>query len=113
MDYKRKALLATEYKIENIRTQTGFFVRNIWKIIGFGIFISFWAPTHQTSAAGFKSKSALQINDYNYLDLVLMTAFGYTVCCFIGHYIWSWQDKKQLKKLIQKRNNLKKNYHFK
>lgn len=108
MDYKRKALLATEYKIENIKNQVGYLVRNIWKVISFGIFISFWAPTYHTSVAGFRNKAALQVSDYSYLALVVMTAFGYTACCFIGHYIWNWQDKKQLKTLIQKKEQLEK-----
>ena len=44
--YKEKYLQATRYKIENVIEQQNFLVKNKWKVIGFGIFITVWAPTH-------------------------------------------------------------------
>ncbi|MEO8773729.1 MAG: hypothetical protein ABI371_05300 [Gelidibacter sp.] len=108
MDSKQRALLATEYKIERIKNQSGFLVKNLWKVIGFGVFISFWAPTYRSGPFAFKNESALQASDYSYLFLVGLTALGYTVVCFLGSFIWKWQDDQQLKILIKKKEQLEK-----
>lgn len=43
--HKEKHLQATLCKIENIKREQNFLLKHLWKVIGFGIFFSFWAPT--------------------------------------------------------------------
>lgn len=106
MNSTQKALLATEYKIESLKDQSGFFVRNLWKVIGFGIFISFWAPSFRSGSNAFRNQSALQVSDYGYFTLVIFTAIGYGLICFIIALAWRWQDKKQLEALMKKKAQL-------
>lgn len=105
-NYKQKALQATKNKIVRIVDQSAFFIRNLWKVIGFGIFVSFWAPTKIPYSHGFKRKSAIEISDLSYYQLVILTAILYTVVCFIAHFIWRWQDKQALIKLLKKKVRL-------
>ena len=104
--YKRKALQATEYKIERTRNQRGFFVRNFWKVVGFGIFVSIWAPGQGIYHHGFKRKSAIEVSDLSYVELSIITAVGYTIVCILGHFIWKHQDQKRLERLIKKKEQL-------
>ena len=48
------------------------------------------------------------MREFDYLVLVLITAIIYTASCIIGHHIWKLQDKKQLRTLIQKKEQLEK-----
>lgn len=104
--YKQKALQATINKINSIKNQSGFFVRNLWKVIGFGIIMSIWAPTQTPYAHGFKRKSAMEVSDLNYIELAILTAVLYTLVCFLGHFIWKGQDKRALRKLEKRKEQL-------
>ena len=108
MDTKQRALLATEYKIERIKNPSGFLGKNLWKVIGLGIFIAFWAPTFSNGPFAFRNKLALLVSNYSYLYLIISTAIGYTFFCFLASLIWKWQDKKQLETLIKKKEVLEK-----
>ena len=106
--YKEKALQATLGRINNIQRQKGFMVRNLWKVIAFGIFVSFWAPLGRGSMKGFAVKSPIDVGGYTYFEMVIGTAVGYTFFCILSHYIWKFQDKKDLKRLNNRKNRLEK-----
>lgn len=104
---KEKELQSIKNKIDSNIKQTGFLIRNIWKVIAFGIYVSFWAPTYRsTDSIGHARKSAFEFSDLNYYQIVLITAILYTVAYFVSHFIWSWQDRKVLKKLLLKKEEL-------
>ncbi|WP_203292505.1 hypothetical protein [Luteirhabdus pelagi] len=108
-DYiKEKALQATLNKIESNRRQSNYFIRNIWKVIGFGIFVSIWAPTKAPDHLGFDRKSAVEVGELGYYELVVITALLYTLVCFIAHFVWKYQDKKALHKLLKRKLELEK-----
>lgn len=105
--YKQKALQATENKIESNLSQSGFFVRNLWKVIGFGVLMAIWAPIHTPeSDLLLERTSAMESSDLSYYELVISTAVFYTIVCFLGHLIWKWQDKKALNKLLKRKEEL-------
>lgn len=104
--YKEKELDALNGKIESNIRQRGFFVRHLWKVIGFGLFVSIWAPTKGLNPHGFKQKSAIEASDFSYYELMAITAIGYTIICFLGHFIWKRQDKKALERLLKRKNEL-------
>jgi len=104
--YVEKALLATEYKIESNINQSGFFIRNFWLVLGFGIFVSAWAPTYRPNNMHHQSKSAMELSDFSYHEWVILTAILYTLACILAHFIWKWQDKKALNKLLNRKREL-------
>ena len=104
--YKEKALQATLNKIESHNKQTNFFIRNIWKVIGFGIFVSIWAPTQTAGHYISNRKTAIEVSGLSYHLLVLLTGVLYIAACFLAHFVWKKQDEKTLKKLLTKKNNL-------
>lgn len=99
---KRKLLKATKYKIKRIHSESGFFIKNIWKVIIFGIGFSFWTPFYR----GDHEKSILEKEEYTYIELVLFSASVYVCFCLLGHFVWGIQDKRSLKKLIKKKEIL-------
>ncbi len=101
--YKEKALQATLNKIESHKAQSNFFIRNIWKVIGFGIFVSIWAPTERPEHYLSNRKSSLEVSDLSYYELVILTAVLYTAVCFLAHFIWKQQEKKAMRKLMTKK----------
>lgn len=45
--HKKKHLQATIFKIENVKREQNFLLRNLWKVVVLGILFSFWAPTRR------------------------------------------------------------------
>ncbi|WP_347373113.1 hypothetical protein [Aequorivita sp. Q41] len=104
--HKQKALQATNNRIESNLKQSNFFIRNKWTVIGFGIFVSAWAPTQVPVSYGVRRKSAMELSNLSYNELVIVTAVLYTLTCVLGHFIWKWQDKQALNKLLKKKKEL-------
>ena len=101
--YKRKALPATKNKIASNLNQSNYFGRNIWKVIGFGILVSLWAPTYSDN----KGKTIMDEGNFSYFEAVLFTAVIYTVFCLLGHFIWGMQDRKKHERLMERKRQLK------
>ena len=104
--HKEKALQATINKIDTLKKETNFFVKNVWKVAGFGIFVSFWAPIFKPSHGIYHRKSAIEVSDLSYPEIVIMTAFLYIIACILGHFIWKLQDKIKLQKLLERKKQL-------
>ncbi len=104
-----KALDAVNRKIESNKKQKGFFVRHLWKVIGLGVLTSIAGPSQvQEDYFGRRGKNALELSGLEYVELVFAFAFFYTLACFIGHCVFSWQDKKALKALEKRKAQLEK-----
>jgi hypothetical protein len=101
--FKRKALLATEYKIASNLRQSNYFGRNLWQVIGFGIIVSLYAPIHSSGSNG---KMLYEDSDLSYLELAVSTAVVYTVFCLLGHFIWGFQDRKKHERLMKRKKQL-------
>jgi hypothetical protein len=101
--FKRKALQATENKIVSNLRQSNYFGRNLRKVIGFGILVSFWAPTY---SSGNKGKMLYEDSHLSYFELVLSTAVVYTVFCLLGHFIWGFQDRRKHERLMKRKRQL-------
>ena len=108
--YKEKHLQATIYKIENVKREQNFLLQHIWKVIGFGILFSIWAPTYMPENA-FRQKSESLINrntEYSYIRLVLISAIVFVVLCLLYHFSAKYQDNRKLKKLNTLKSKLEK-----
>ncbi|MCM4161621.1 hypothetical protein FHG64_05700 [Antarcticibacterium flavum] len=101
--YKRKALQATENKIASNIRQSNYFGRNLWQVIGFGILVSLYAPTH---SSGNKGKMLYEDSELSYFELVVSTAVVYTVFCMLGHFIWGYQDRRKHERLMERKRQL-------
>ncbi|MCR8666527.1 hypothetical protein NO995_02460 [Aestuariibaculum sp. M13] len=106
--YKEKELSAVNGKIETIIRESNFIQKNIWKVIGFGIIVSLWAPTYSNRHSLSRRKSALDISNLSYYELVLLTAIVFTVICVLTHYSIKYQDGKKLKQLHTRKLELEK-----
>lgn len=104
--YKKKALLVTLRRIEKRTAQQNYFVRNLRKTVGLGVLLSLSIPGQGLGTNAFKGPSILVVMDVSYWELASAIAFFYTIGCFIGHYIWKWQDALYLKELYADRERL-------
>lgn len=100
--YTEKALQATKNKIDRNIRQSRYFIRNLWQVIGFGILVSIWAPFNTDSSG----KSVLEVSELSYYEFMMATALVYTFFCFLAHFIWGNQDKKQLQQLLERKKQL-------
>ena len=107
--YKEKYLQATIYKIENVKRQQNFLLQHIWKVIGFGIVFSFWAPTYRPERPFRQHGSSMtDKTEYSYTQLVLLCAIVFIVLCLLYHFSSKFQDKRKLKNLTALKTKLEK-----
>lgn len=107
--YKEKHLQATIYKIENVKKEQNFLVKHFWKVIGFGILFSFWAPTRRPEREFMqRSQSLIEKGEYGYYELVVICALIYSSLALIYHFVSNYQDKRKLKKLTNLKTQLEK-----
>ncbi|WP_047247475.1 hypothetical protein [Maribacter thermophilus] len=104
--YKEKELIVVRARIRSTIRNSGFFVKNLWKVIGFGIFFAIWAPTYVSVDQLGRSKSAMETSGLEYKELVILTAVLYTFFSFLAHFIWQKQDRKRLNRLEQRKREL-------
>lgn len=105
---KENELLATEYRIERLKSEMGFFTRNKWKVIMAGGVISIFGPLY--ALPGVDDRPAvhgMEIGDVTHMELTIILMVLYTLTIIIGHYTWVWQDKQRLKHLEDKRDQIK------
>nr|WP_299384456.1 hypothetical protein [Allomuricauda sp.] len=100
--YKEKALLATKYKIENLERDSGFFRRNFWKVTAFGVFFSIWAPSF-TDMGG---NTVMYRLGMSFFESALVSGGVYLTFCLLGHFIWTYQEKEQMKRLLRRKAKL-------
>ena len=110
--YKEKHLQATIYKIENVKREQNFLIKNIWKVIGFGIALSILAPVYSPRSnypPYTKRESLINTSQYSHFEIVLGTAILYLICCLIYHFVIAKiQDHFKLKKLNTLKSKLEK-----
>lgn len=104
--YKEKELSAVKGKIKTAKAHSGIIIRNIWKVIGFGIFVSLWAPTHNSGHYISGRRPVLERSDLSYWQIVALTAIVYSSFCILGHFVWRFQDKRKIRKLEKRRSYL-------
>ena len=105
--YIEKHLLATTYKIENVKKHQNFLGRNWWKVILAGIVFSFWAPTYSShSTMPVNKDSMYKRSGMDYPDLVILCATIYIIFCLAFHFSTKYQDKKRLKELYTLKQEL-------
>ncbi len=95
-----KAILATQFKINRLKSETDFFTRNKWKTIGFGALVTILGPFYNSDPdlAG-NSRSALEVSETNYQTLSIAIAIFYSVSVIIAHFVWKKHDSRKNYKL--------------
>ncbi len=111
--FKEKELKAIKGKIKTTKKQSGFFIKNIWKVVGFGIFFSFWAPTYTGEDYISGDRSVMNLAGMSYYELVILTASLYTGFSFLAHFIWNYQDKAKINRLEKRKKQLEKELSIK
>lgn len=101
--YKEKALLATTYKIERLKEQSGFFKKHLNKVIILGAIFSFLAPFYMGEES---EKSIMEQSKMSYTESVVFIALVVFSFCVIAHITWTIQDKKRMKRLIKRKEEL-------
>lgn len=101
--YIEKAILATTYKIERVKQETGIFKRNKWATIGVGAFITVIGPNYTDNDPGMfhqrSPRNALEMSELSYLEFSIVLAAFYTIAILIAHYTWSVHDRRKIKRL--------------
>ncbi|MCF7561091.1 hypothetical protein L3X39_10630 [Sabulilitoribacter multivorans] len=100
--YKEKALLATTYKIEKVKKQSGYFKSNINKVIILAALFSFLAPFYSNE----NGKSMKDLLEISYTESVVFAFIVVSSFCLIGHVVWTIQDKSRLKELMKRKKEL-------
>ncbi len=102
-EYKKRELLATQNKRDQLKKEAGIFERNKLKTIGFGALVTILGPmyTSEPDLHG-KTRNALEVSQSSYLELSLGIAVFYSLAVVIAHFTWKRQEKKKLKALEEK-----------
>ena len=108
--YKEKELRSIQGKIKTTKKESGFFIKNIWKVVGFGIFL---APTYSSEDYLSGHRSVMNSAAMDYYGLVILTASIYTLFSFLAHFIWQYQDKIKINRLEKRKNQLEKELSIK
>lgn len=110
--YIEKAILATTYKIERVKRETGIFKRNKWATIGAGALITIIGPNYTDNDPGMfhqrSSRNALEMSDMSYLHFSITLAFFYSAAIIIAHLTWTAHDRRKIKKLEKRKAELEK-----
>ena len=86
-----------------------FFVKNIWKVIGFGIVFTIWAPSYRGGHYLSTNRRTIgELSEMSNLQISITAASVYTVFCILGHVVWNYQDKRKLSKLQKRKAALEK-----
>ena len=101
-EYQKNRLQVYTAKIEKIEKNSGFIKKNFIKVLLFGIGFSLLLPFYSgpnNKYSNSKRDTLLEISELDYLPFVIITFLVYAFLCFLGHIIFSYQDKRELKKL--------------
>lgn len=100
--YKEKALLATIYKIERLKSESGFFRKNWIPTMLFGIGASLLGPMYSSRSYYHNSgETALEKSGMPYWELVLSFGVFYFLAVGTAHVVWTFQEKSRMKKLLK------------
>ncbi len=77
-------------------------IKNQNKIIVIITILSFVVPFYESESG----KSAMQLLEMSYAEVVVFTFVTLASCCLLGHVIWTAQDKTYMKPLIKKKKRL-------
>jgi glucan phosphoethanolaminetransferase (alkaline phosphatase superfamily) len=101
--YIEKAILATTYKIERVKRETGIFKRNKWTTILVGAVITIVAPNYTAPETNYirhiPARNALEMSELTYVQFSIEIALCYTVAIVIAHFTWSSHDRRKIKRL--------------
>lgn len=115
--YREKELSAIEGKIYTTKSEGKIFKRNLLKVIGFGVVLSFLGPVYKGRANMTSNHSAASLQEAigeschlssteAYVASALGLAVLYTLVCFIAHFVWEYQDKKKIESLLQRKKEI-------
>lgn len=100
--YVEKALLATNSKIERLKEQSFYVIKNQNKIIIIIALFSFGAPYIGTK----DGKSIMEWLEVSYAEVVVFTFVIIISSCLLGHVIWTTQDGARMRRLLAKKEQL-------
>ncbi len=107
-EIKEKELLSTQYKIERLKKESGFFKRNWLKTILFGALITILGPsyTSEPDILG-RTRNALEVSNTTYLELSIAVAIFYSLAVIIAHVVWTKREKRRLIELEEREKIVK------
>ncbi len=99
-DYQRNRLEVYSRKIEDIENHSGFFKKNLVKVIIFGVLFSLYAPTYvgEHNLRFGNSSPVMDRIGGSYLTAVIWALCVYTSFCLLGHFVFALQDKYRIKR---------------
>ncbi|MGJ8592268.1 MAG: hypothetical protein ACSHXF_06955 [Aquaticitalea sp.] len=99
-------MLSTLRKIEDVHLHKGYVIKNLWKIVIFGVMISLAVPAQGLGDFELKGPSILKIMKADYWEAAFVIAILYTMCFIVFHIGWKWEDSQYLKELYEKKHRL-------
>ncbi|MAN26492.1 MAG: hypothetical protein CMH15_00830 [Mesonia sp.] len=103
--FREKELEAVQRKIAVNLQERHYFIRNKWKVLVIGLFVSLTSPFYHTGYKG-SGTSALALSDLPYYQLVICIFIGYCSVAIIAHFIFAWQDQRAYKRLKNREQEL-------
>lgn len=98
--------MSTLRKIEDVEHHSNFVVKNLWKVVGFGVMLSLAVPAQGLGDYELKGPSILSMMDTEYWEAVFGIAILYIGCFIVFHFGWKLQDSLYLKELNEKKDQL-------
>ncbi len=103
--FREKELEVVQRKIAVNLQERHYFIRNKWKVLMVGLFVSLISPFYRTGYNG-SGNSGLELSGLPYYQLVIYIFTGYCSVAIIAHFIFAWQDKRAYKRLKKREQEL-------
>ena len=108
--YQENRLIVLTARLEQAEANSSIFIKHFWKVLTFGIGLSFYLPFESGSnhyGMHHDAPSALERVNVEYLEFVLITFLTYVGICLFGHIVFTIQDRHRIKSLKKQLQDIK------
>lgn len=104
-NYYENAIEVCERRIYKLENSVPIFRKYWWQTILVGAFACVMGPGQRSGYNG-SGKSALEHSGLSLIEFMILIGVLYTSICLFAHFLWKYRDKKKLKKLYKRKNQL-------
>lgn len=99
--YQENRINVYSVRIKKLEEKVPLLKKQPFKVLAFGIFVSITGPNY-TGAHDYMDpdrESIVERANMSYISLVICFFVAYVFFCLLGHVVFTYQDKRKLKKL--------------
>ena len=108
--YQENRLIVLTARLDQAEANSSLFIKHFWKVLIFGIGLSFYLPFESGSnhyGMHHDAPNLLERTNFEYLQFVLITFLTYAGICVFGHIVFTLQDHYRIKSLTKQLQDIK------